>query len=138
YCFSDCDGAAALYQERQDKVPPQLMAHWTEYMLAVAGMERRGIPFDLHTWGRIMAVRRDLIRVQADKVNRTWPVYDGTVFKKGKFLEWTKRVGIEWPTKRSPTTRKVIPDMEDDAFKIMEARHPFVKELRQAKKTILA
>jgi DNA polymerase I-like protein with 3'-5' exonuclease and polymerase domains len=138
YCFSDCDGAAALYQERQDKVPPKLMAHWTEFLLAIAAMERRGIPFDLRTWERVMAVRRDLIRVQADKVNRTWPVYEGTVFKKGKFLEWTNRAGIEWPTKRSPTTKKVIPDMEDDAFKIMEERHPFLKELRQAKKTILA
>ena len=50
YCFSDCDGCAALYPHIQDQVPAATLAHWMEYLKAVARMELRGLPIDIETY----------------------------------------------------------------------------------------
>ncbi|HEX5270306.1 MAG TPA: hypothetical protein VFW33_07465, partial [Gemmataceae bacterium] len=43
YWLSDCDGCGALYDRVSGQVPAELMAHWAEYLTAVARMELRGI-----------------------------------------------------------------------------------------------
>jgi hypothetical protein len=138
YCYSDCRGTIALYKARQGQVPAGLMAHWVEYLLCVARMQLRGLRLDMPMWHRIMTMRKPLIELQTAAVNAVWPVFVGTTFKRGAFLEWTRRVGIAWPTKRSQTTGKIIFDFEDDVFKEMEIRHPFIAQLRQSRKTIAA
>jgi DNA polymerase I-like protein with 3'-5' exonuclease and polymerase domains len=138
YCFSDCRGTLALYEVRRDQVPPALMNHWVEYLLAVAKMELRGMRIDMGMWHRILAAREQLIELQTTGINAIWPMFDGTTFKRKAFLEWVRHVRIVWPTKRSKTTGKIIFDLEDDTFKSMEGRHPFIPQLREARKTIRA
>jgi DNA polymerase I-like protein with 3'-5' exonuclease and polymerase domains len=138
YCLSDCDGAAALYLARQDRVPLDLMAHWGEYLLAVALMELRGIPFDFAMWDRVLANRKALIQLQVEKVNRIYPVYDGIKLKRGKFFEWADREGIRWPLKKSKASGKLLRSLDKDTLKEMETRHWFIAEFRQVKKTVEA
>jgi hypothetical protein len=136
YCLSDCDGAAALYTRLAPKVPPALMSHWTEYLLAVARMELRGIPVDLPAWRRIQAGRPDILRALRQDVNRVWPVYrGGEVEDRKAFLAWCKQAGISWPVRISPATGLPYRPLDDDTLKEMEGRHPFIGLLRQTRKT---
>jgi DNA polymerase-1 len=136
YCFSDCDGCAALYQRIQDCVPGAVMDHWTEYLKAVARMELRGIPFAADEYSRIQhhkpAIKASLI----DEINRTCPVFVGEIFKKDAFLAWCRDHDIAWPIKLSKTTGKRYYCFDKDTMKEMEARHPFIAEVRQVRKTL--
>jgi DNA polymerase I-like protein with 3'-5' exonuclease and polymerase domains len=137
YCLSDCRSTLALYGVRRNQVPAALMELWVEYLLAVAKMELRGMRLD-KIWHRIFAAREPLIELQTTAINAIWPIFDGTTFKRKAFLDWAHHVRIVWPTKRSKTTGKIIFDLEDDTFKSMEGRHPFIPQLREVRKTIRA
>src|SRR5262249_45502267 len=52
------------------------------------------------------------------------------------FLRWAKRVGIRWPIKRSDVNGRLYHPIDDDSLKSLECRHPFIAELRQARKTL--
>jgi DNA polymerase I-like protein with 3'-5' exonuclease and polymerase domains len=138
YCHSDCRGTLALYQARRNMVPPGLAEHWSEYLLGVARMELRGMKIDMDMWHRILVAREQLVEQQTTAINAIWPIFDGTTFKRKRFLEWASHARIAWPTKRSETTKKVIYSLEDDDFKLMESRHPFIQQLREVRKTIRA
>jgi hypothetical protein len=122
YCLSDCDGASALYDSVSGRVESELMAHWVEYLKAVARMELRGIP----------TIRLALI---AD-VNRTWPIYEGESFRRDRFFAWCRHVGVDWPRKISRTTSKPYYPLDDDTMEDMEGRHPFIAQIRQVRKTL--
>src|SRR5882724_10984241 len=94
YCLSDCDGCAALYEHIRDRVSPDLMAHWVEYLKAVARMELRGIPFDAARYARIKAMQPVIKAQLIGTVNSTWPVFEGETFKKQAMLRWCRNVGI--------------------------------------------
>jgi DNA polymerase I len=136
YCYSDCDGCAALYERIRDQVPPNLMAHWVEYLKAVTRMELRGIPFDAAQYVRIKAMQPVIKAQLISTVNSTWPVFDGETFKKKSMLRWCRNVGIDWPVAHSKTTRKPYHPFDKDTLKEMEARHPFITEVRQVLKTL--
>ncbi len=136
YCFSDCDGCGALYARVDRRVGPDLMAHWVEYLKAVARMELRGIPCDV---GGLELIRRRQPAIRAaliGDVNRTWPVFEGESFRKGQFLAWCRRVGIDWPVQVSPATGKPYYPIDEETFKAMEGRHPFIVLIRQVRKTL--
>jgi DNA polymerase-1 len=136
YCFSDCDGCGALYSGINERVAPDVMAHWVEFLKAVARMELRGIPFDVEGMDAINQhdplIRATLI----GDINRTWPVFEGESFRKGSFLNWCRTIGIDWPIKTSPATGKLYQPSDDETFKAMESRHPFIAQIRQVKKTL--
>jgi hypothetical protein len=136
YCFSDCAGAAALYRHLVDRVPPALMAHWCEYLKAVGRMELRGIPFDAVEYFRIQRMRPVIKARLIGSVNATWPVFAGETFKRGAFLAWCRSVGITWPVKVSDTTGKPYCPVDKDTLKEMEARHPFIADVREVLKTL--
>jgi DNA polymerase I len=136
YCFADCDGCGALYDHLLTRVPSVHMAHWAEYLKAVARMELRGIPFAAEEYRRIQS-QRPLIKAHLiGTVNDTCPIFDGETFQKRSFLRWCRRVGIDWPIKRSETTGKSYHCFDKDTFKEMESRHPFIAEVRQVRKTL--
>ncbi len=136
YCFSDCDACAALYGHLSGRVPPEAMAHWAEYLKAVARMELRGIPFDVAGYARIQRTRPAIRSRIIGDVNATWPVFEGETLKKGSFLGWCRRAGIAWPTKVSKATGKPYPCFDKDVMKEMECRHPFIAEVREVLKTL--
>jgi len=136
YCFSDCDGASALYNETRAQVRPETMEHWVEYLKAVARMELRGIPFDHEVHDEIIhqqpLIRSSLIA----EINQTWPVFVDGAFHAKSFLAWCRAHRIPWPTRCSETTGKLYYPLTDDSFKEMEGYHPFIGDLRQVRKTL--
>jgi hypothetical protein len=136
YCFSDCDGCAALYSRLAGGVAPALMAHWVEYMKAVARMELRGVPFDTEEHLRIQDMRPAIKANLIGNVNATWPVFDGESFRKQSFLRWCRKAGIDWPVRLSDTTGLPYHCVDQDTMKEMECRDKFIGEVRQVIKTI--
>jgi hypothetical protein len=136
YCFSDCDACAALYGRLAGEVAPDVMAHWAEYLKAVARLELRVIPFDVAGYRRIQDMRPAIRSRLTGNVNATWPVFDGETFKRGAFLAWCRAAGIDWPTRVSPATGRPYACFNKDALKEMEARHPFIATVRQVLKTL--
>ena len=137
YCFSDCDGCGALYVRVDGRVGWDLMAHWVEYLKALARMELRGIPFDLEGFEAIQEHSPLIRAAMLGDLNKTWPIYEGESFRREAFLGWCRRVGIGWPSAISPATGKPYHQLDDETFKAMEARHPFIAQVRQAKKTLV-
>jgi DNA polymerase I-like protein with 3'-5' exonuclease and polymerase domains len=136
YCFSDCDACAALHGHLLGRVPPEVMAHWAEYLKAVARMELRGIPFDVAGYARIRDLRPVVRSRLIGDANATWPVFEGESFKKGSFLRWCRKAGISWPTKVSERTGGPYHCVDRDTMKEMEWRHPFIAQVREVLKTL--
>lgn len=139
YCFADCELSGRLYDAQKDLVPADKMRTWALYLRAVAKMELRGIPLDMHLYRQIDAHREQLKDVLRAEVNRHVPVYDeyGTE-KRGAFFDWVDAQGIRWPTARSKVNGKRYRSLDNATLKEMEPRHPFIPLFRQAKKSIRA
>ena len=136
YCFSDCDGCLALYNQLNTPIVQGKMAHWTPYLKAVARMELRGIPFDGTTYG-IVQKQKGLIRASVtNNLNRTFPIYQEGKFRKDQILKWCASAAIRWPTKRSDGGKACYHSMEKETFKEMEGRHPFIGKVREVRKTL--
>lgn len=135
YCFSDCDGAAALYRRVVEPVPFATMAHWCEYLKAVARMELRGIPFDVTSYRQIVEKQPFVRSALIDDINKTWPVFKNGSFCSKSFFAWCKGCHIPWPSRVSENGRLYRP-LDDDTFKAMEGHHPFIAAVRQVRKTL--
>jgi DNA polymerase I-like protein with 3'-5' exonuclease and polymerase domains len=144
YCFSDCDGCLALYQEIDAVSLLGKMGHWAPFFMAVARMELRGIPFDSEGYWQI---RKHKGEIQDSLTADLNGVYQGGSFNKARFLEWCDSEGIRWPLKQSKPTRVKAgkPDkntrgkyhpMDNETFKEMQGRHSFIGEVRQLRKTL--
>lgn len=136
YCFTDCDGAAALYERLVGRVADETMQHWIEYLKAVARMELRGIPLDMDYYSAIEQKREAIRLALIAQVNREVPVFENGVFKKQAFLQFCSQQGINWPTKPSPAGGKPYRPLDDETMKDMEGRHPSIGLVRQARKTL--
>jgi DNA polymerase I len=98
------------------------------YMVALARMERNGVPIDNGTlwqlkqrWENI----QDQLIADIDR-DRDYCVYEGHTFKADRFAEWLTRNNIPWP--RLDTGRL---DLSDDTFREMTRAYPVVAPLRE-------
>ncbi|MBE7464259.1 MAG: hypothetical protein HS116_12340 [Planctomycetes bacterium] len=133
YCFSDCDGAAALYTRLADVVRPETMAWWTEFLKAVARMEIRGIPIDLDAYGALRARFPEIREAVCADANQTWPVFVGRSFQRKQFLAWLRHSSIAWPVTESKTTGRRTLSFNRKMFSEMTHRHPFIAEVKEVK-----
>ena len=138
YCFSDCDGVAALYNVIADQINDCAMNVWCEYLKAISRMEFRGIPIDYRTASLILRSRWVIADHLIDQVNKTWPVYKDGTFSKKSFLAWCAQQNINWPTVKSDVTGRYYKSFDDDTLKSMEALDPFIANVRQVRKTLNA
>jgi DNA polymerase-1 len=99
-------------------------------------MELRGIPFDYDGFALVQKNQPMIRRTLIKDVNSIWPIFDGESFRKDSFLRWCRRNKIEWPIRISPTTGKPYHPLDDETFKEMEGRHPFIAQIRQVRKTL--
>ena len=136
YCFNDCDGAAALYENLAPQIPPLTMTHWVEYLKAVARMELRGIPFDVSAYREVLASKPQIRAALIGDVNLTAQVYRDENFSKTAFLAWCRQAGITWPLTTSLKTGKSYHSVSAKTLKEMEGLHPFIAQVRQVQKTL--
>jgi DNA polymerase I len=137
YCRADVIATAVLFTKLTDKVNPVAMTYWTTFLSAVARMELRGIPIDTKTLRVIIDNKQHIRRAWMDRANDTARVYrpDGS-FDSRAFFKWAARNGILWPRRPSPATGRLYLPLDDETLKGMEGRAPFIKTIRETRKTI--
>jgi hypothetical protein len=96
------------------------------YMVAVARMERNGVPIDVRTLERLRAswdaIKLSLIR----EVDGDYGVFEGQTFKAARFEDWLARNGVPWPRLGSGALA-----LDDDTFRQMARAYPEVAPLRE-------
>lgn len=111
------------------------------YMLAVAHMERAGVPIDTHTYARIKhslpQIRARLAadvssryRVQLD--GRTVEPFNGPHFVMANWRAWVEGQGIAWP--KDETGMAML--LDSDTFELMAKRHPGVRLMADLRKLL--
>ena len=101
------------------------------YMIAVARMERAGVPIDTGLLGHIRdgweSIKLDLVRA----VDKDYGVYDGTTFNTGVFAGWLTGRGIAWPRLDSGQLQ-----LDGDTFRDMSKRYPQLEPLKELRHSL--
>lgn len=96
------------------------------YMIAVARMERLGVPIDVET---LAALREQWDGVQdaiIRKVDATYNVFEGRTFKADRWAQWLKDHDVPWPRLASGALA-----LGDDTFREMARMYPLVAPIRE-------
>jgi DNA polymerase I-like protein with 3'-5' exonuclease and polymerase domains len=136
YCMEDVNAAARLLRAMGPKLPAELSLALLRgrYTVAVADMERRGVPIDEETWGKMLENRETIQRALAKAVNRIYPLYDDAgTFKLDAFGRWMDELGLGARWRR--TRKSGRPAVDDDTFRRF-AWHPLIERVRQARQVI--
>lgn len=101
------------------------------YTMAVARMERAGVPIDTELHGRLAANWGSIKAKLIEEVDADFGVYDGTSFKSDRFAAYIAQSGMAWP--RYPSGQLVL---DDDTFREQSRRYPALYPLRQLRATL--
>jgi DNA polymerase I-like protein with 3'-5' exonuclease and polymerase domains len=100
------------------------------YLKAVARIERRGVPIDIHTYDQIVAHHQEIVRRIIREIDKDYGIYDDETFKLERFGAYLARENIEWP--RTATGRlSTSIDVFEDQAKLYPAQLRPLAELRQ-------
>jgi hypothetical protein len=95
-------------------------------MVALARMERTGIPVDVEVHRKLVrhwdAIKDTLIR----RIDAAYNVYENVTFKRDKFIAYLTAHNIPWPL--LPNGQ---PCLDDDTFREMARAHPEIAPLRE-------
>lgn len=130
YCRSDVDTTARLLHAMESCLTPYALIR-ARFMQAVALMEWNGVPIDTPLLGDIT---RAWPHIEADLVtaiDHKYKVFDGTVFKLGRFAEYLQRRNIPWPLLESGR-----PATDQDTFRDMAKAYPELNDLKELKSTL--
>jgi hypothetical protein len=134
YCESDVRALEQLLPHligpRQDLLP----ALWRgRYMQVVAEMEWRGIPIDAELYRRMVEHWPELQACAIDRVNQTFPVYEGCHFRMARFEACLKARSL---IDRWPRTADGCLALDEDTFRDQAALHPELEPLRQTRQML--
>ncbi len=132
YCAGDVYVTAKLYDKMLPTIDmPRAMLR-ARYMLAVARMERTGIPIDVGIF-EFLRSRWEEIKVSLVKaVDAEYGVYMGTTFKAVLFELYLREQGIkDWPTCRSG-----VLSTSDEVFRDMSQRYPQLAPPQELRSTL--
>jgi hypothetical protein len=126
YCQEDVDITAQLLMKMLPKLELWHAIHRGRYMRAVSRIIRTGVPIDLEylEWFRQAWDRIKLRLVQ--EVDRNYGVYDGTSFRKRKWLGYLRRERIPWPSLEDGS-----PDLKEETFSDMAKIYPCVRPIHE-------
>jgi DNA polymerase-1 len=131
YCTSDVEGLDVLLRAMLPKLDLPRALLRGRYTKAVAHMERAGIPIDTNIHSALVAkwtgIRRELIKW----IDRDYGVYDGETFKRGRFNELLRRLGIPWPKSETGAL-----ELNDETFKVQAALWPVLEPLRDLRQAL--
>ena len=126
YCESDVEALARLLPAMLPRIDLPRALLRGRYMVAVARMERNGIPIDVETLEQLRAYWSDIQDQLIAEVDRDYGVYEGRTFKADRFAELLGRNNIPWPRLGSGQL-----DLSDDTFREMARAYPLVAPLRE-------
>jgi len=126
YCESDVEALARLLGAMLPQIDLPRALLRGRYMVAMARMERRGVPIDTETLSRLRHHWSDIQdRLIAD-IDANYGVFDGRTFKTDRFAAWLVRNNIPWPRLESGRL-----DLSDDTFRELARAYPAVAPLRE-------
>ena len=126
YCESDVAALARLLPAMLPQIDLPRALLRGRYMVAVARMERNGVPIDTGTLGRLRRHWSDIQDQLIADIDADYGVFDGRTFKADRFAAWLVRNGIPWPRLESGRL-----DLSDDAFREAARAYPAVAPLRE-------
>ncbi len=135
YCQSDVEALETLYEPLTSRIlrqPGDLDRALLRgrYMDAVAEMEYRGVPIDVHLLGRLQDKWDDIKFQLINKIDKDFGVFEGLTFKESKFSRYLRREEIPWPE-----TATGKPALDRDTFRQMAKAYQQIAplyELRQS------
>ena len=126
YCESDVTALARLLPAMLPQIDLPRALLRGRYMVAVARMERNGVPIDTETLSRLRHHWSDIQDQLIADIDANYGVFDGRTFKADRFAAWLVRNNIPWPRLESGRL-----DLSDDTFREMARAYPAVAPLRE-------
>jgi hypothetical protein len=136
YCQTDVDPLGALLERMLPRITatPQGLGQALlrgRYMVAVARMERTGVPIDTATLEPLREQWDSIKRQLVEAIDVEYGVYDGTTFTAGLFAAWLRDQEIGWPRTEAGRLR-----LDEDTFKDMSKTYPQVQLLRELRHSL--
>ena len=131
YCGSDVDAVATLLPRMVPTVDWDCALLRGRYALAVAHIERNGVPIDRQLYVRLVGNWRQIKLALIAQVDADYGVYEGATFKHERFARYLVTHGIAWP--RTPSGRLAL---DDDTFRDQALRWPILSPLRELRVTL--
>jgi hypothetical protein len=130
-CERDVDATARLFERMRPTIDLEraLVRGW--YTIAVARMERQGIPLDVPMFDHLRSNLNRLSREFIAGLDPSIDVYDGSHFREARFLDWLARREYRWP--RTATGK---PALDEATLDHMETVYPNVRPLHDLRKAL--
>jgi DNA polymerase I len=126
YCESDVAALARLLSVMLPQIDLPRALLRGRYMVAVARMERNGVPIDTDTFSRLRHHWSDIQDQLIAEIDANYGVFEGRTFKADRFAAWLALNNIPWPRLESGRL-----DLSDDTFREMARAYPAVAPLRE-------
>jgi DNA polymerase I len=131
YCGGDVDALARLLPAMLPLIDLPRALLRGRYMVAVACVERNGVPIDTTTLDQLRRYWLDIQDQLIAEIDAEYGVYDGRTFKADRFAAWLMRHGIPWPRLESGRL-----DLSDGAFREAARAYPEVAPLRELRSAL--
>jgi hypothetical protein len=132
YCESDAASLATLYRDMEPYIDfPRAVGVRGRFMAAAARMEAEGVPVDTALYGQIVSSWKEIQERLIAEVDADYNVFDGTVFKRDWFREWTIKNVSFWPELPNGQLRT-----DADTFRDMARIYPQVAPLRELRHSL--
>ena len=124
YCAEDVDALCRLLPPMAAELALRPAPEWLFRGRAMAAMqciEMNGIPLDAPMLEEICTRRLDIIARLTGQLEARYGygIWQGTHWRHGAFREWTRKVGLKWPS-----TSSGLPTTDDRTFRRMILSHP--------------
>jgi len=102
------------------------------YMVAVARMERTGVPVDADLHARLVTHWSEIRERLVGEIDQDYHVYEGRTFKRDRFAAWLSAHEIPWPLLENGAQL----DLKDDTFRQMAKAHPEIAPLHELRASL--
>lgn len=125
------DATSALFERLVERIDLARAMLRGRYLIAVARMERVGVPLDAGTLRCLRAAWSDIRSKTIRIVKRDYDVFDGEMFDSARFERWLRRIGITWSCDSAGRMM-----LDDQTFRDMARLYPIVRPLKDLKSTL--
>lgn len=131
YCAKDVDATLQLLCAMQPHIDLPRALLRGAYGIAVASMEQRGIPIDVHTLDQLKRKWPQLKHELIKQVDQSFGVFQDGSFRQAQFSRYLNEHGISWPKTKTGQLA-----LDDETFKEQVLLHPQLEPLHQLRKTL--
>jgi DNA polymerase family A len=131
YCESDVLALDKVFRQMASGLNMEYALIRGQYMKAAACIEFNGVPVDTEMYDLLREFWIDIQDELIMKIDKSYGVFEGRVFKRDKFKQWLIRNNMPWPILPSGEI-----DLSDDTFKEMARSYPNISPLRELRQSL--